>query len=146
MRLGKRGSLQQPCRDLQYRRAVCVNEVMPRHELVRTEFYNDFLARDGLYYGLNLYVYDGDRNIGDLRIWRDRRHANFDDSDLQVLEIIKPHFCNAMKNILRIARGHRRVRRSAHVRAFLHVAQLIASTATVRFLFCASQAACARQC
>lgn len=87
-----------------FRRAVCVNEVMPRQELTKTEFYNDFLARDGLYYGLNLYVYDGDKNIGDLRIWRNRRHSNFDDNDLRVLEIIKPHFCNVMKNILRIAR------------------------------------------
>jgi hypothetical protein len=42
------------------RRAVRVNEILPQRELVRTEFYNDFLARDGLHYGLNLYVHDGD--------------------------------------------------------------------------------------
>ncbi|MGH8235674.1 MAG: response regulator transcription factor [Steroidobacteraceae bacterium] len=86
-----------------FRRAICVNEVMPREELLRTEFYNDFLARDGLYYGINLYVYDGDNNIGDLRIWRSRRRSNFDVADLHVLELIKPHFCNAMRNILRLA-------------------------------------------
>lgn len=87
-----------------YRRAVCVNEVMPRSDLAKTEFYNDFLARDGLYYGINLYVYDGDDNIGDLRIWRSRRRSNFDDTDLRVLELIKPHFCNAMKTMMRLAR------------------------------------------
>ena len=75
------------------RRAVRVNEIVPQRELIRTEFYNDFLARDGLHYGLNLYVYDGDVNIADMRIWRNRRRENFDDSDLQILDVIKPHFC-----------------------------------------------------
>ena len=87
------------------RRAVRVNEIMPQRELIRTEFYNDFLARDGLYYGLNLYVHDGDMNIADMRIWRNRRRENFDDADLQILEAIKPHFCNSMKNALRFSRN-----------------------------------------
>ena len=87
------------------RRAVRVNEIMPQRELIRTEFYNDFLARDGLYYGLNLYVHDGDMNIADMRIWRNRRRENFDDADLQILDAIKPHFCNSMKNALRFSRN-----------------------------------------
>ena len=86
------------------RRAVRVNEIVPQRELIRTEFYNDFLARDGLHYGLNLYVYDGDVNIADMRIWRNRRSENFTDDDLQVLELIKPHFCNSMKNAIRFCR------------------------------------------
>src|SRR6266478_108981 len=84
------------------RRAVRVNELVPQNELMRTEFYNDFLARDGLHYGLNLNVYDGDVNIADMRIWRSRRRENFEDSDLQMLDMIKPHFRNAMKNALRL--------------------------------------------
>ena len=87
-----------------FRRAVRVNELVPQSELVRTEFYNDFLARDGLHYGLNLYVYDGDINIGDMRIWRNRRRENFDSSDLEVLDLIRPHFCNSMRNVLRLSR------------------------------------------
>ena len=86
------------------RRAVRVNEIMPQRELIQTEFYNDFLARDGLHYGLNLYVHDAGVNIADMRIWRNRRRENFDDSDLQILEIIKPHFCNSMKNALQFCR------------------------------------------
>jgi DNA-binding CsgD family transcriptional regulator len=87
-----------------FRRAVRVNELVPQSELVRTEFYNDFLARDGLHYGLNLYVYDGETNIGDIRIWRNRRRENFDSSDLEVLDLIRPHFCNSMRNVLRLSR------------------------------------------
>jgi len=81
---------------------VC--EILPQRELVKTEFYSDFLARDGLYYGMNLYVHDSGVNIGDMRIWRNRRRENFDDSDLEVLEMIKPHFRNSMKNSLRFCR------------------------------------------
>lgn len=35
----------------QRREATLVLQVMPQHELVRTEFFNDFLDRDGLYWG-----------------------------------------------------------------------------------------------
>ncbi len=87
-----------------YNRAVSVNEVMPQKELVKTEFFNDFLASDGLYYGVNLYVYEGDDNIGDIRVWRNRDRPNFDRETLCLLDMIKPHFCNAMKNIRLFAR------------------------------------------
>jgi DNA-binding CsgD family transcriptional regulator len=92
------GSLQR------FRRPVAVNEVMPQGDLMQTEFYNDFLQRDGLHYGVNLYVYDGDTNIGDIRVWRGRHRENFSREDLQLLEMIKPHFRNAMKNMRLIAR------------------------------------------
>ena len=52
------------------RRATLVDEVIPRDKLVRTEFYNDFLARDGLHHGVNMFIFDGDRDLGDFRIWR----------------------------------------------------------------------------
>jgi hypothetical protein len=56
---------------LQKRRsATLVCEVMPQHELEKTEFFNDFLLSDGLHHGINVYAYDHDLNIGDLRIWR----------------------------------------------------------------------------
>ena len=83
-----------------YRRAVSVNEVVAQEDLVETEFFNDFLNKDGLYYGINIYVYDkGDRNIGDFRIWRSRRRENFGCRELGILDMIAPHFRNAMRNI-----------------------------------------------
>ena len=42
----------------QFRRAVSVNEIMDQRDLVNTEFFNDFLGKDGLYYGINIYVFD----------------------------------------------------------------------------------------
>jgi DNA-binding CsgD family transcriptional regulator len=83
------------------REPTLVVQVMPQHELVRTEFFNDFLFRDGLYWGVNLYAWDGDRNIGDMRVWRSRRRENFDQATLDLLGLIRPAFVAA----LRRARG-----------------------------------------
>lgn len=78
------------------REAVRVTDVMPHDTLVDTEFFNDFLRRDGLYWGLNLFVWDGDENIGDLRIWRGKHRENFSDHELAILELIRPAFTVAL--------------------------------------------------
>jgi DNA-binding NarL/FixJ family response regulator len=83
-----------------YRRAVSVSEIMSQKELINTEFFNDFLNKDGLYYGINIYVYDNaDSNIGDFRVWRSRKRDQFNQDDTKILDLIAPHFRNAMRNI-----------------------------------------------
>lgn len=81
----------------QHRRAVRATDVLPHPALRRTEFFNDFLARDGLHWGINLYAWDGEHNIGDMRIWRDRRHADFDDDDRALLDLVRPAFVAALR-------------------------------------------------
>lgn len=81
----------------QHRRAVRATDVLPHPALRRTEFFNDFLARDGLHWGINLYAWDGEHNIGDMRIWRDRRHADFDDDDRALLDLLRPAFVAALR-------------------------------------------------
>lgn len=83
-----------------YQRAVSVNEVIDQQDLLKTEFFNDFLAIDGLYYGINMYVYNkGNENIGDVRVWRSGDRDNFGKRELEILNMIAPHFRNAMRNI-----------------------------------------------
>lgn len=81
------------------RNATRVSEIIPQRELLKTEFFNDFLFRDGLYWGINLYAYDGNLNIGDVRVWRGKRRDNFDDSDVALLQLVKPFFATAMKRL-----------------------------------------------
>ncbi|NQY87357.1 MAG: helix-turn-helix transcriptional regulator [Colwellia sp.] len=81
------------------KRATCVNEVIEQKDLEKTEFYNDFLCHDGLHWGLNLYAYDGRNNIGDIRIWRNKKRQTFDSSSAQLLQMIRPHFINSLRNI-----------------------------------------------
>ena len=79
------------------RRATSVADVITRRRLERTEFFNDFLARDGLHYGMNYYAYSAGLNIGDLRIWRGRGREEFSRRDIAVLDAIGPAFTNAMR-------------------------------------------------
>ncbi|MGX1309607.1 DNA-binding CsgD family transcriptional regulator [Amorphus suaedae] len=84
-------------------RATHVNEVLEQPALERTEFFNDFLARDGLHFGMNFHGHDGVRHVGDLRIWRRRGKANFDRSELALLDLIGPAFTSAMRTAYRFA-------------------------------------------
>jgi DNA-binding CsgD family transcriptional regulator len=78
--------------------ATLVNDVMAQDALERTEFFNDFLQADGLKWGINLYAYDGDLNVGDLRIWRNDDRTPFSSREVVLLNMLKPHFTNAMIN------------------------------------------------
>lgn len=79
------------------RHATAVSEVMPHRELRRTEFFNDFLARDGLHWGINLHAFDGAQALGDLRIWRGRHGREFEPRDKQLLDLIEPAFIAALR-------------------------------------------------
>jgi DNA-binding CsgD family transcriptional regulator len=84
-----------PLRDLH---APClVEQVIAQGDLVRTEFFNDFLQRDGLYWGVNFYAWDGKQNIGDMRIWRSKKRDRFEPSALELLKIVEPAFSAALK-------------------------------------------------
>ncbi|HOL36369.1 MAG TPA: helix-turn-helix transcriptional regulator [Rubrivivax sp.] len=82
------------------RHATPVSAVMPHHELARTEFFNDFLARDGLHWGINLHAFDAagcGRALGDLRIWRARHRREFDSHDKALLDLVEPAFIGALR-------------------------------------------------
>lgn len=79
------------------RHATLVSEVMPHGQLRRTEFFNDFLARDGLHWGINLHAFDGKRALGDLRVWRGRHRREFEPRDKSLLDLIEPAFIAALR-------------------------------------------------
>lgn len=83
---------------LQFRREPTrVTDVHPLADMLRTEFFNDFLHRDGLYWGANLYAWDGADNLGDIRIWRARGRGNFERHEMELLALIKPAFTAALR-------------------------------------------------
>lgn len=87
--------------------AVSVNQILEQRDFERTEFYNDFLRHDGLHFGVNLHVYDGDCPIADWRIWRSRRRENFDRRSLEILDMLAPHLRNAtlMEQLLKLRKS-----------------------------------------
>ncbi|MFM7005182.1 MAG: helix-turn-helix transcriptional regulator, partial [Limnohabitans sp.] len=44
--------------------AVRATDVLKHEELRKTEFFNDFLYKDGLYWGVNLYAWHQGNNLG----------------------------------------------------------------------------------
>jgi DNA-binding CsgD family transcriptional regulator len=78
------------------RRATLVDEVIARDKLEHTEFYNDFLARDGLHHGVNMFVFDDERDLGDLRIWRATGRPEFSARDTDLLDALEPYLRRAL--------------------------------------------------
>jgi DNA-binding CsgD family transcriptional regulator len=76
--------------------ATCVDEVVSRRDLERTAFYSDFLCRDGMHHGINVYAFDGATHVGDLRIWRAQGRPDFTERDKLLLNGIEPFFRRAL--------------------------------------------------
>ncbi|PUE29259.1 hypothetical protein B9Z39_04085 [Limnohabitans sp. JirII-29] len=89
--------------------AVRATDVLQHEALKKTEFFNDFLYKDGLYWGVNLYAWHQGQNLGDMRIWRDRRRENFSEDDLRMLDMIQPAFISALAR----ARNHHSAKTTA---------------------------------
>lgn len=81
------------------RRATHVEQVISREEFDRTEFYNDFLARDGLHHGVNFHAYAASGHLGDLRVWRGRDRDPFQKRDLELLDAVGAAFGKALANL-----------------------------------------------
>ena len=79
-----------------YQIAVRATDVLSLEALKKTEFFNDFLHKDGLYWGVNLYAWHQGQNLGDMRIWRDKRRENFSNDELRLLDMLQPAFVTAL--------------------------------------------------
>lgn len=87
------------------RQATPVSAVMAHDRLRRTEFFNDFLYKDGLYFGMNYFAWDRGENIGDLRIWRARGKEDFSPRDATLVDAIGPSLVNALVRANRLTGG-----------------------------------------
>jgi DNA-binding CsgD family transcriptional regulator len=81
------------------RRATHLDQIISREDFLRTEFYNDFLARDGLHQGMNFHAYAATGHLGDLRIWRGAGKETFQQRDLEMLNAIGTAFGQALANM-----------------------------------------------
>ena len=87
------------------RQATPVSAIMAHDRLRRTEFFNDFLYKDGLYFGMNYFAWDRGENIGDLRIWRARGKDDFSARDAMLVDAIGPSLVNALARANRLNTG-----------------------------------------
>lgn len=84
---------------MERRHPTLATQIVCQTDLVRTEFFNDFLAQDRMHWGVNVYVFDEGGCTGDMRIWRQRHRGNFDASELDALRLVEPAFAAALARL-----------------------------------------------
>jgi DNA-binding CsgD family transcriptional regulator len=81
------------------RRPTVATQILRQHELARTEFFNDFLLRERMHWGINVYFYDRDECVGDFRIWRHRERGNFGSEEVEALRLVEPAITAALARL-----------------------------------------------
>lgn len=84
---------------MQKRHPTLATQILCQSDLVRTEFFNDFLAKDRMHWGVNVYVYSDGICTADMRLWRQRSRGNFDAGELDALRLVEPAFASAMARL-----------------------------------------------
>jgi DNA-binding CsgD family transcriptional regulator len=56
----------------------------------------DLLRADGLRWGADAFVWSGEEDIGDLRIWRGTQREVFSDRELALFDMVRPAFTAAL--------------------------------------------------
>jgi len=81
---------------MERRHPTLATQILCQRDLARTEFFNDFLARDHMHWGVNVYVFAQGECTGDMRIWRRRERGNFDANELDALRMVEPALAAAL--------------------------------------------------
>ena len=82
-----------------HRRAPSLTRaIVPKQELVRTRYYCEFLLPFKTVDGIDLYLYQGAHNVGDLRIWRAPGRKPLGAHEVALLGLLRPHLLNSLLN------------------------------------------------
>jgi DNA-binding CsgD family transcriptional regulator len=64
-----------------------------------TEYYNDFLRPQKIYYKTVIYLKSGSELLGIIGLFRPKGFGNFSEKDARIMKILTPYLCQALKNI-----------------------------------------------
>lgn len=81
---------------MERRHPTVATQILAQSTLARTEFFNDFLQRERMHWGVNVYFYENGACVGDMRIWRRATRGNFEASELELLRMIEPAIAAAL--------------------------------------------------
>ena len=70
--------------------------IVSKQELMRTCYYGEFLLPFKTVDGIDLYLYQGAHNVGDLRIWRAPGRKPLGEHEVALLGLLRPYLLNAM--------------------------------------------------
>lgn len=72
-----------------------VGQVVEPSALRRTRYYNEFLRRHATTDGLDVYLFDGSTNIGDLRLWRAPGRQPLGEREVMLMQMLEPALIRA---------------------------------------------------
>ncbi|HSW03586.1 helix-turn-helix transcriptional regulator [Aquabacterium sp.] len=78
------------------REPTLIHAIVPRQELMRTRYYGEFLLPFKTVDGIDLYLYQGTHNVGDLRLWRGPGRPPLGAHEVALLDLLRPYLLNAM--------------------------------------------------
>lgn len=81
---------------MERRRPTLATQILRQTDLMRTEFFNDFLVPEQMHWGINVYFFERDVAVGDFRIWRKRERGNFDTNEIELLRMVEPAISAAL--------------------------------------------------
>lgn len=84
---------------MERKRPTLATQVMPHSALSKTEFFSDFLTPEHMYWGVNVFFFQGDHPLGDFRIFRKRGRGNFESEDINMLRLLEPGVTSALTRL-----------------------------------------------
>lgn len=82
--------------------AIISTEIMDYKKWINTEYFNDFLAKNNLYYSCGIDIHDENKLLGTISLFRAQKDKNFTSLDLIYLEILAQHSSNHLKKLFKI--------------------------------------------
>jgi DNA-binding CsgD family transcriptional regulator len=77
-----------------------VSQVIAQNDLIKSDFYQEFLDPISMYWGLNIFAHDGVQDVGDFRIWRARTKNDFDSNEIEMLRLLYSSLVNALGSVI----------------------------------------------
>lgn len=101
---------------------IISNELMDYNTWTNTEYFNDFLAKNKLYYSCGIDIHADNRLLGTISLFRTSKDKKFTHTDLIILKILAKHSSNHLKKLFEIDRLKKeRVKKQENI--FIHKAE-----------------------
>ena len=83
---------------------IISTDLMDYKSWVNTEYFNDFLAQNRLYYSCGIDIHTDQRLLGTISLFRTKKDKNFTTTDLIYLKILAKHSSNHLKKLFEMER------------------------------------------
>jgi DNA-binding CsgD family transcriptional regulator len=78
---------------------ISLEDLVSYSSFLDTEYYNDFLRPQKIYYKTVIYLKSGTELLGIIGLFRPKGFGNFSEKDIRMMKILTPYLCQAVKNI-----------------------------------------------